>query len=140
MPEYQTNRHACYRLEYHLVVVTKYRHPVLIDDIKDELLEIVYNVFENKWGTSVREANTDKDHIHILFSAPPQIQLSALINNFKTVSSRLLRKHHAEYLSKYYWKPIFWSNSYFIGAVSDVTEDIVTSYIKNQGKKSANPS
>lgn len=24
---YRTNRHSCYLLEYHLVVVTKYRHP-----------------------------------------------------------------------------------------------------------------
>lgn len=26
---YRTNRHSCYDLEYHLVVVTKYRHPVI---------------------------------------------------------------------------------------------------------------
>ena len=31
---YRTNRHSCYLLEYHLVVVTKYRHPVLKGAIK----------------------------------------------------------------------------------------------------------
>lgn len=57
---------------------------------------------------------------------------------FKTVSSRLLRKHHAEFLSSFYWKPLFWSDSYFIGAVSDVTDEIVSVYIQNQGKKKKN--
>ena len=27
--EYHMNRHSIYKLQYHLVVVTKYRHPVL---------------------------------------------------------------------------------------------------------------
>jgi len=36
---YRTNRHSCYLLEYHLVVVTKYRHPVLQGAIKDYLLD-----------------------------------------------------------------------------------------------------
>ena len=46
--------------------------------------------------------DTDKDHIHILFEAPPQVQLSALVNNFETVSSMLLRKEFAEVLAPYY--------------------------------------
>lgn len=36
---YRTNRHSCYLLEYHLVVVTKYRHPVLKGAIKVYLLD-----------------------------------------------------------------------------------------------------
>lgn len=27
--EYHRNRHSIYKLQYHLVVVTKYRHPVI---------------------------------------------------------------------------------------------------------------
>ena len=45
--EYRTNRHSCYLLEYHLVVVTKYRHPVLEDkEIKERLLELSHNILE----------------------------------------------------------------------------------------------
>lgn len=134
-PQYKKNRHSCYLLKYHLVVVTKYRHKVLSNQsLNDELISIVHNIFETKWHCQVNAVNTDKDHIHILFEAPPQIQLSVLINNFKTVSSRLLRKNYSDYLKKYYWKPYFWSDSYFIGTVSDVTESVVTAYIENQGK------
>lgn len=44
---YRTNRHSCYLLEYHLVVVTKYRHPVLTGKLKDRLLELSFNVIED---------------------------------------------------------------------------------------------
>ena len=78
--------------------------------------------------------NSDTDHIHIMFEAPPQVQLSKLINNYKTVTSRILRKEFTEELSPYYWKPYFWSNSYFICTVSDRSHDIVQQYIRTQDK------
>ena len=135
--KYSTNRHSCYILKYHLVVVTKYRKPVLTEDVSYRLVQITKALLEDKWGCSLISAKTDpvtKDHIHILFEAPPQVQLSKLVNNYKNVSSRLLRKEFSDYLKKYFWEPIFWSKSYFIGCISDVTEKMVDNYITNQGK------
>lgn len=131
---YRTNRHSCYLLEYHLVVVTKYRHPVLTGKQKDRLLELSFNVIEDYWKCRILEISTDKDHIHILFESKPQVQLSKLVNNYKTVTSRILRKEFADELSPYYWKPYFWSDSYFIGCVSDRTRKAVRFYIQNQGR------
>lgn len=131
---YRTNRHSCYLLEYHLVVVTKYRHPVLTGKLKDRLLELSFNVIEDYWKCRILEISTDKDHIHILFESKPQVQLSKLVNNYKTVTSRILRKEFADELSPYYWKPYFWSDSYFIGYVSDRTRKAVRFYIQNQGR------
>ncbi len=129
---YRTNRHSCYSLEYHLVLVTKYRHPVLIGKLRDRLIDITHSVIEKDWGCIVSSVNTDKDHIYILFEAKPQTQLSKLVNNYKTVSSRLLRKEFSEELKPYYWKPYFWSDSYFVCTVSDRTHDMVEYYIRNQ--------
>lgn len=131
---YRTNRHSCYLLEYHLVVVTKYRHPVLTGKLKDRLLELSFNVIEDYWKCRILEISTDKDHIHILFESKPQVQLSKLVNNYKTVTSRILRKEFADELSPYYWKPYFWSDSYFIGCVSDRIRKAVRFYIQNQGR------
>lgn len=134
--EYNKNRHSCYYLKYHLVVVVKYRHPVLdYPEIKKELISISYRIIEQDWGCAIDNINTDKDHVHIMFSSKPQVQLSKLINNYKTVTSRLLRKQFADILSKYFWKPYFWSDSYFIGTVSDVTENMIAKYIIEQGTK-----
>ena len=89
---YKKNRHSCYDLSYHLVVVTKYRHPVIVGEIKDRLIELSYRMLEKNFPCEVLEINTDVDHIHIMFDAPPQVQLSALVNSYKTVTARLLRK------------------------------------------------
>ena len=119
---YKTNRHSCYLLEYHLVVVTKYRHPTLTGRLRERLLELSYNIIEDYWKCGIHEINTDKD------------QLSKLVNNYKTVTSRCLRKEFAEELKPYYWKPYFWSDSYFICSVSDRSHAAVEAYIKDQGR------
>ena len=123
------NRHSVYDLEYHLVVVTKYRHPVITPEVAERLLKISHDLFEVNWPCKIFEINTTADHIHILFEAPPQVQLSKLVNNYKTVTSRLLRKEFAEFLSKYYWEPYFWSRSYFVATVSDRAHAAVSEYV-----------
>lgn len=131
----RTNRHAVYDLEYHLVVCTKFRHPVLIGDIRSRLIEISHSLMEDSYGCTISKIETDTDHIHIMFEAPPQIQLSKLVNSYKTVTSRLLRKEFGDTLKPYYWKPLFWSDSYFICTVSDRSHAAVKRYIRSQGKK-----
>ena len=132
--EYRTNRHSCYSLKYHLVVVTKYRHLVIDEAIFERLSTIANNIFENKNKCKVISINYEADHIHILLDAVPQICLSIMINSFKTVSSRLIRKEFARQIAPFYWKPIFWSSSYFISSVGDTNIDTVKAYIAAQSK------
>ena len=130
---YYTNRHAVYLLQYHLVVVTKYRHKVINNELKDRLIEISYSIIESDWKSKIISINTDEDHIHILFETSPQTQLSKLINNYKTVTSRLIRKEFSKQLEQYYWKTYFWSDTYFISSVSDTSEAMIKRYIEKQG-------
>ena len=132
---YYTNRHAVYLLQYHLVVVTKYRHKVINNDLKDRLIEISYSIIESDWKSKIISINTDEDHVHILFETSPQTQLSKLINNYKTVTSRLIRKEFSKQLEQYYWKPYFWSDTYFISSVSDTSEAMIKRYIEKQGNR-----
>lgn len=90
------------------------------------------SILEEYWECKISTINTDVDHIHILFEAPPQDQLSKLINNFKAVTSIRLRKEFSKELTPYYWKPYFWSDIYFICTVSDRTHAIVDRYIRGQ--------
>lgn len=134
--EYKRNRHSCYNLKYHLVVVTKYRNKVINKEIGERLCMIAKTIFNDKWNSPIIEINYEYDHIHILFESQPQIQLSKLINNFKTVSSRLIRKEFDKHISKFYWEPYFWSNSYLILSTGGATIDIIKKYIKNQNTPS----
>ena len=133
--KYRKNRHAVYLLQYHLVVVTKYRHPVIDGNIKDRLISLSHEIIGGDWRGEIVEINTDHDHVHILFEVSPQTQLSKLINNYKTVTSRLIRKEFSEELRPYYWKPYFWSDTYFISSVSDASQKMIEHYIRSQGKK-----
>lgn len=128
---YYVNRHSCFLLQYHLVLVTKYRHPVLIDDLETALCTYTKEYFKNH-GFAIKEMNCNKDHVHILFEAPPQVNLSQFINAYKSASSRKMRKNFSKFLASYYWKPYFWSLSYFIGTVSEQTTSVVQNYIRNQ--------
>lgn len=132
---YYKNKHSCYLLQYHLVLVTKYRHPVLVKETKDFLINYTEQYFKDR-KINILEINTDVDHIHILFEAPPQIRLSDFVNAYKSASSRHIRKLFAKQLAPYYWKPYFWSLSYFICSASERATELITNYIKNQGAHS----
>lgn len=133
MTDYKRNRHAVYKLTYHLVVVTKYRHKCINDDVMERLKEISNNLF-CKWNCEIIEMNGEEDHIHILFEAPPQINLANTINSFKTVTSRYIRKEFEEHLKNYYWKPYFWSRSYLILTTGGAPLEVIKKYIEEQGR------
>lgn len=60
------------------------------------------------------------------------MDLSEFINAYKSASSRRMRKLFLEELNLYYWKPYFWSLSYFIGTVSERTTNAVKEFISHQ--------
>lgn len=130
--ELNSNRHSVFRLQFHLVVVTKCRLKVINQQMNTRLKELAHRVFEECWGLKILEIETESDHIHILFESNPQTDLSKLVNNFKTVSSRMLRKEFSEYLGKFYYKPYLWSNSYCILSVGGASIEVIKQYIENQ--------
>ena len=122
----RTNRHSVYDLEYHLVVATNSHSPVLTGDIRDRLIEISHSVIESNYGCIILEIEVLPDYVHILFEAPPHVQLSKLVNSYKTVSSRLLRKEFGDLLME---QSPFWSYSYLICINSEKSIDTVEQYI-----------
>jgi len=125
--------HAVYSLNYHLVLVTKYRHKVITKDIL-ERLETVFRLQCERWDVKLVEFNGELDHVHLLISAHPSMDLSKFINSIKTVSSRLIRKEYKDYLAPFYWKPLFWSRAYCLVTTGGAPLDIVTAYIQDQDR------
>ncbi len=56
------------------------------------------------WRGTLVEFNGESDHIHILMSLPPNLDLSRFVNNLKTTSSRLIRRDFADHLKHVYRK------------------------------------
>ena len=132
---YYTNRHSCFLLQYHMVLVTKYRRPCLEGVIRTCVYSKIRGIFKER-GLNILEINGEADHIHILFEADPFTSPGELVQVVKTQSSRFVRKFYGNtILKKWYWKPYFWSESYFITTVSENSLSTVEEYIKNQGTK-----
>ena len=127
-------RGYAYDLYFHIIFCVKYRKRILKDEIRDDFISIVTKICHDN-DFEIVEINTDEDHVHILFETSPQTQLSKLINNYKTVTSRLIRKEFSKQLEQYYWKPYFWSDTYFISSVSDTSEAMIKRYIEKQGNR-----
>ena len=128
---YYTNNHSCFLLTAHLVLVTKYRKPVLQGKVKDYIYALIRETMESE-NIIIRKMNGEADHIHILFDYAPDIRLSELINRIKSRTARLVRRDYPVEVGEYYWKPLFWTNSYFLGSVGSNTTEIVKEYIQNQ--------
>ena len=133
--EYQLDKgcHSVYSLQFHLVLVTKYRKKVLVGKLAQRLKEIVEEVAKH-FKVRIIEQETDKDHIHILFSGRPTLTLSKFVNSLKSVTSRKLRKEFPEVMKRELWGGKFWSQSYFIASVGQVKLEDVKRYVQSQGR------
>lgn len=120
-------------LKAHLVLVPKYRRKVFTDPMLTRLEEVFRDLMK-KWEGRLIEFNGESDHVHILIQYNPQTELSKLINNLKTVSSRYLRKEFADEINKVYWKDVLWTSGYFIASCGGVTVEELKQYIENQDR------
>lgn len=130
---YYVNRHSCFLLQYHLVLVTKYRRPVLDGDAGSYAYDVIKETLKNR-GANLIDMNGEPDHVHILFEMGPEKSVMETVNVIKTRTARLVRSRYPEWVKKFYWseKPLFWTDSYFVATVGYNTEKIVADYIKNQ--------
>ena len=102
--------------------------------MQKRLQEIVRQLMK-KWGCELIECNGETDHLHLLIATKPDVQLSKLVNNLKTVSSRMIRKEFGVQLSRVYTQPVLWSRSYCIVSCGGAPLTVIKQYIEQQGKK-----
>ena len=128
-----SNIHSVFLLHYHLVLVVKYRRQVFDDNISNRAKEIFEYIAPN-YNITLEEWNHDKDHVHILFKAHPNTEISKFINAYKSVSSRLLKKEFPQIQQKL-WKEYFWSQSFCLLTTGEAPIEVIKKYIENQGQK-----
>jgi putative transposase len=113
--------------------VTKYRRRCINKQILSRLREHFERLLLT-WDCKLLEFSGEADHVHLLISLNPKVQPSKLVNNLKTVTSRLVRKEFAERGKRFYWKPIFWSRSYCLLTVGGAPLSVLKQYIEQQSE------
>ena len=119
-------------LNYHLILVTKYRRQVFDDEVSDRAKAIFERIAPD-YKIEVVEWNHDKDHVHILFKAHPKTEISKFINTYKSASSRLLKKEFPMIKTKL-WEDKFWSQSFCLITTGGAPLEVIKQYIVDQGK------
>ncbi|MDA2164041.1 IS200/IS605 family transposase [Bacillus cereus group sp. Bc252] len=127
------NNHSVFLLYYHLVLVVKYRRNVFDDDMSDYAKDMFVRLSEN-YNITLVEWNHDVDHVHILFKAHPNTEMTKFINAYKSASSRLLKRDFPQ-VKKKLWKEMFWSRSFCLLTTGGSPIDVVKTYIENQSEK-----
>lgn len=122
--------HSIYSLQFHYVACVKYRQKVLIDNIPNRLKAINLEVAK-AFGIEIIEQETAIDHIHILFSGKPHVQLSKFVNSLKSVSARLIFREFHD-VKKKLWGGHFWSPSYFLASTGQITLEDLKKYVESQ--------
>ena len=117
MSKWQSKNRHKFLLQYHLILVCKYRKKLFLSkEISDDIKELSYKICD-KHNIKIKYLETDRDYIHYMIEIAPNIW----------------NKHH-KYLIKHFWKEkTFYTDGYFVSSVGNVSENTLKKYIENQG-------
>ena len=86
MDRYQHRRHNKNLLMVHLILVTKYRKPLLTGYFRKTVLAALYDVcIHNHWY--ILRMETDQDHVHILLQYNPADSITHIVSMLKQLST-----------------------------------------------------
>jgi len=125
--------HSVFDLNYHIVLVVKYRRPIINYEIACSLNKIFDDLLK-KWGCCLSEFGHEADHCHLLVKSHPTLNLSSLITNLKSVSARHIRAGFKTHVDRHFWKPYFWSRGYAVISAGGVSLNVIRQYILSQGQ------
>ena len=131
--EMDTNNHSVFLLYYHLILVVKYRRNVFNDDMSDYARDIFAKIAPD-YNITLLEWDHDGDHVHVMFKAQPNSELSKFINAYKSASSRLIKKEFPA-VKKKLWKQHFWSQSFCLLTAGGAPIEVIKEYIEGQGER-----
>jgi putative transposase len=133
IPVLDAQSHCIFALHYHLVLVTKYRRPVLTRAMLDRFEALAEERVE-AWEGRLIKASGEADHVHLLFTLPPKHALADFVNALKTGTSRRLRSEFTEQVRRFYRQPVLWSRSYCVVSAGGAPLEILRRYIEQQEK------
>ena len=122
-----------YSLQYHIVWVTKYRKPVLVNGIDTRVKELMKGM-SYEYGFRILAMEIMPDHIHLLLDCRPQFFISDMIKIFKGNIARRLFIEFPD-LKNDLWGGHLWNPSYFVVTVSERSREQVEAYIASQKEK-----
>ena len=131
----RAGRQIRHHLRVHLVFVTKCAGDVFTREALDDL-RLIFDDVCRSFGTELLFCGGGTDWVRLTVGHPPTLDLPALINSLKTVSSRLIRKAGYPGVTEALGLAggALWSPSY-LAAAGDAqeVEELVLTFVEDQG-------
>lgn len=109
----------------HIVFSTKYREPLIGEEVEHELYAYLGGICSHLECTVVKVGGYT-DHIHILCLLSKKIALMKLVEEVKSHSSKWIKTKGEAY------RNFYWQNGYGAFSVNPAEVDVVVQYIANQ--------
>jgi putative transposase len=90
--DYIHDAHSIYLCDYHIVICTKYRKKVIQRGFGTYLKNEASEVTRYYPKLRIKEFNHEADHVHMLVSIPPSMNVGSFIRLYKTNSSKNVKK------------------------------------------------
>ena len=124
----QHTKHVTYKIGYHFVWCPTYRKSILTGNVRDFVNAEITRLCEaNHW--TIGALTIQEDHVQLFVSAPPSVSPSLIANTLKGITARQVFKQFPE-VKKQLWGGSFWSRSFYVGTVGDMTIGVVKNYLE----------
>ena len=127
--DYRKSSHTTFRIELHIVWVTKYRYKILNGAIGVRTRDLLRRICSEE-RAEIISGSVSPDHVHLLVSIDPSVAVSTLLRQLKGKSSHLLQIEFPE-LKKRYWGQHLWARGYFAVSTGNVSTAMITEYIQH---------
>ena len=124
--------HCAWQIHYHIVFPVKYRK-ALLDEAVTAIIEETAAEIAERFPIEMEAIGTDKHHIHLLCSAPPNVAPGRIVQIVKRITAReIFRRKPA--VKRVLWGGEFWTDGYYVATVGErATWQTVERYVQRQG-------
>lgn len=136
--KYRTGRHVVFSLQAHIVLVTKYMHGAITDNVRDVIITTAREVAK-RYELQILEIDGEEDHIHLVVDYPPKLSLSKIVMVLKANTAKKVRENHPKEVESVLWGDHFWSPSYFVTSTGGDSLNKVRRYVQDQRKPPRGP-
>ena len=124
----QSNKKVLYACRYQVVWCPESWRPVLVDDVRRRLVEILREEARDR-RAEVVALEVLSDHVSLVVDADPQFGIHRLVKRLKARSSHDLRREFPHLRSRL---PALWTHSYFVVTIGGTRPAAVRRYVVAQ--------
>lgn len=118
--DYQVDQYRVHLIAYHLIWVSRYRKPVLVNDVAKDFVTMVRQKCKAK-GWKVRKLIVMPYYVHLLVQVSPTTPAVDVVKVCKETTSYKLRKKYPHLLTL----PSLWARYYFASTENNVSQETI---------------